>query len=257
MWRILDFLLYPEKALRKHYSRASKYNQDELLEVIPRNPIDTPVMVTNYNPCNPNIKNIIHKNWNIITNSSDCGQPFTSKPIVGFRRLPNLKDMLTNASLIYPPVQKTTSTPTPSICTRLGKCTYCPMMKKLATINCSFTRKSFKPQDLPKHTTCEINNVIYLITCTKYHKQYVGETCRALRKRMYEHKGSILKDGQPTPVSRHFKNDGHSHRNMQFSVLEWCTPKFDPSNTARRRRTEFSWIFKLHSLATIGINQLV
>ena len=78
---------YPEKALRKHYSRASKYNQDELLEVIPRNPIDTPVMVTNYNPCNPNIKNIIHKNWNIITNSSDCGQLFTNKPIVGFRKL--------------------------------------------------------------------------------------------------------------------------------------------------------------------------
>ena len=161
---------YPEKALRKHYSRAAKYNQAELLEVIPRNPIDTPVMVTNYNPCNPNIKNIIHKNFNIITNSSDCGQLFTNKPIVGFRRLPNLKDMLTKASLIYPPVQKTTLTPTPSICTRLGKCTYCPMMKKLSTVNCSFTRKSFKPQDLPKHTTCEITNVIYLITCTKCHK---------------------------------------------------------------------------------------
>ena len=35
---------YPEKALRKHYSRASKYSQDELLEVAPKNQIDTPVM---------------------------------------------------------------------------------------------------------------------------------------------------------------------------------------------------------------------
>ena len=84
-----------------------------------------------------------------------------------------------------------------------------------------------------KHITCEINNVIFLITCTKCHKQYVSETCRAIRKRMFEHKASIRKDGQPTPVSHHFRNDGHSHRNMLFSVLEWCTPTFDPSNTAR------------------------
>ena len=76
-------------------------------------------------------------------------------------------------------------------------------------------------------------------------------------RRMYEHKVSVQKDGQITTVSRHFKSNGHSHKDMKFSVLEWCTPKFDPSNTARRRRLELSWIFKLHCLAPIGINQFV
>ena len=75
--------------------------------------------------------------------------------------------------------------------------------------------------------------------------------------RMYEHKASAQKDGQPTPISRHFKSDGHSHKHMQFSVLEWCTPKSEATNTSRRRRTELSWIFRLHSLAPIGINQFV
>ena len=74
---------------------------------------------------------------------------------------------------------------------------------------------------------------------------------------MYEHKASVQKDGQPTPVSCHFNNDGHSHKHMQFTVLEWCTPKFDTSMTANRRRIELSWIFKLHSLAPIGMNQFV
>ena len=32
---------YPEKALRKHYSRASKYSQDKPLKVVPKNQIDT------------------------------------------------------------------------------------------------------------------------------------------------------------------------------------------------------------------------
>ena len=113
---------YPEKALRKHYSRASKYSQDELLEVVPKTQADTPVMVTNYNPCNP------------------CGQLLTNKPIVGFRRLPNLRDMLTNTTLTYP-----LATPIPNICTRLGKCTYCPILKKLAIVKGNFTHKSFKP----------------------------------------------------------------------------------------------------------------
>ena len=140
-------------------------------------------MVTNYNPCNPNIKNIIHKNWNIITNSADCGQLFTNRPIVGFRRLPNLRDMLTNA-----PVDKTLATPIPNICTRLGKCTYCPMLKKLAIVKCNFTHKSFKPQDLPKHITCEINNVIYLITWPKAtnsmlakHAEHLGKGCMNIK----------------------------------------------------------------------------
>ena len=145
----------------------------------------------------------------------------------------------------------------PTICTRLGKCTYCPLLKNKDTVECTFTKKSHKTIDLPKHVTCEISNVIYLITCTKCHKHYVGKTSRALRKRMYEHKASAQKDGQPTPVSRHFKSDGHNHKHMQFSVLEWCTPRSEAANTSRRRRTELSWIFRLHSLAPMGINQFV
>ena len=41
---------YPERALRKHYKRASGYTQDDLLEVIQKPQIETPVMITNYNP---------------------------------------------------------------------------------------------------------------------------------------------------------------------------------------------------------------
>ena len=74
---------------------------------------------------------------------------------------------------------------------------------------------------------------------------------------MYEHKASVLKDGQITPVSHHFKNDGHSHKHMQVSVLEWCTPKFDSDTTFKRRQIAFCWILKLHSLVPIDINQFV
>ena len=227
------------------------------MDVVQKTPTTTPVMVTNYNPSNPTFKQIIHKNWNIISNSPDCGPISKEKPIVGFRRLPNLHDILTNACTTYPPTQREIPKIHNPICTRLGKCTYCPLLKKMTVVKCNFTHKSFKTFDLPKHVTCELNNVIYLITCTKCQKQYVGETCRALSLRMYEHKHTVQKNGQDTPVSRHFKSDGHNHKHMQFSVQKWCTPKFDGTKTSKRRRIDLSWIFKLHSLAPIGINQFV
>ena len=214
-------------------------------------------MVTNYNPSNPNIKSIIHKNWNILTNSPDCGHLFQDKPLVGFRRLSNLRDMLTNSSIRYPSQISAKHTLMPPICTRLGKCTYCPQIKKINTVQCNFKKKSFHLKDLPKNITCELSNVIYLISCRKCHKQYVGETSRAFRKRMYKHKFSVQKEGQITPVSRHFKSEGHNHKDMMFSVIEWCTSRFEPTCTSKCRRLELTWIFKLHSLFPIGINQFV
>ena len=120
-------------------------------------------MVTNFNPSNPNIKEIIHKTWNMLSHSLDCGELFKEKLLVRFRILPNLRDMLTKASITYPLPDTPTTTPKPPICTRLGKCTYCPLIKKINTVKCNFTKKSYQLNDLPKHITCELSNVIYLI----------------------------------------------------------------------------------------------
>ena len=117
---------YPLKALRNHKKAASKYTQDELLEVKAKDTTQTPVMVTGYNPGNPDIKGLIHKNWNIISNSQDLKQIFPSKPILGFRRLPNLRDQLTSAKIDYPPTNRIRVDPRPKVCTRLGKCKYAP-----------------------------------------------------------------------------------------------------------------------------------
>ena len=250
---------YPLKMLKKHYQRASRYSQDELLEIKHKSEKTTPVMVTNYNPENPNIRNMINRNWNIISNSTDCGHIFQEKPIVGFRKLPNLREMLTKAKIRYPPPNIEKPVTIPKVCTRLGRCTYCPKIKKLDKVKCNFTDTLIPTKNLPKFVTCEISNIIYIIHCTKCNKDYVGETGREFRKRMYEHRLSVMKpkDTRQTPVSRHFTSENHNHTHMQFSVLEWCTPKFESKATGKRRRVEMYWIFKLHSLTPLGINQFV
>ena len=91
----------------------------------------------------------------------------THKPIVSFRRLPNLRNLLTNSCTNYPPIKLDKPILKPNICSRLGKCTYCPLIKNKDRVSCNFTKKSHKTIDLPKHITCEISNVIYLIACSK------------------------------------------------------------------------------------------
>ena len=70
-------------------------------------------MVTSYNPTNPDIKKLIHGNWNIITNSQDCDTLFPNKPILGFGRYRNLRDQLTSTKIDYPPQETTKLVPKP------------------------------------------------------------------------------------------------------------------------------------------------
>ena len=172
-------------------------------------------MVTQYNPRNPQIGSLIQNNWNIIQNTEELSQIFKDKPLIGFRRLPNFRDLLTSSTITYPPkpanVNPRVHIP---VCTRLGKCTYCPKIKKVEQITSFQTDQVFKCKSLPpKHKlTCELSNVIYIITCNKCGLQYIGETKRPFRNRMYEHQSSVQKfqPEKSTPVSRHFSQKNHS-----------------------------------------------
>ena len=142
-------------------------------------------MVTNYNPTNPDIKKLIHGNWNIITNSQDCDTLFPDKPILGFRRLRNFRDQLISARIDYPPQETAKPVPKPKICTRLGKCKYCPLIKK-SEYSINTQKKSFRLK-ICLRIWREISNIIYTIQCSLCQMAYIGETGQEFTKRMYEH----------------------------------------------------------------------
>ena len=258
--KLIEYYLdrgYPLQALKKHMLKAAKFTQDELLTVKQKPKTKTPVMVTNFNPSNPDIKQFIHSNWNIIEHSNDCVNTFKEKPLVGFRRLPNLRNLLTRAQISYPPsnIQKRTIRPT--YCTRLGKCTYCPLITPITQVKCKITHRTYPLTNIPPHKTCEISDIIYLITkCDKY---YVGETGRPFRKRIYEHRLSVSKpkDSRITPVSKHFTEQGHSVKDMQFSLLEWCSLKYHEAITDHRKMREKWWMWNIGAIHPIGINQFI
>ena len=218
-------------------------------------------MVTKYNPKNPNIKKFIHSNWNIIEHCDDLKKIFTQKPLIGFRRLPNLRDMLTNNKLSYPTKPMIEPIDKPKICTRLGRCTYCPRLRKTSSFTSHYTGNTHKCVNLPRITwlTCEISNIIYLIECTKCGKQYIGETGSPFRSRMYEHIASVKKskNNSETPVLKHFNSEDHSHTNMRFSVIHWLGTKNNPNTQNWHTAKEMGYIWEVPTIHPIGINQFV
>jgi hypothetical protein len=140
---------------------------------------NTPILVTTFNPNNPDLKAMLLRHWNIIEFSTDCAINFKNQPMVGFRRSKNLKDILVKAVVKYPPEPQGPQwcLKTPTICFRLGKCKYCPYLKKVLDFTSTVTGRVHKVLNLARtqHISCELSNLIYLITCKKIWRTILGK----------------------------------------------------------------------------------
>ena len=253
---------YPLASLKSHLTRARQFTQDELLTTNTKNNSEKPVLVTQFNPSNPDIRKLVLQNWNIIEHTEELNQVFKEKPIVGYKRLPNLRQQLTSSTIRYPPSAQTQKAPMrPVVCTRLGRCKYCPKLKKIGEFTSFHSGKIFKCQNLPPRAqiSCELSNIIYMISCTLCGLQYIGETKRPFRQRMYEHLRSVTikNNSNPTPVARHFTLPQHSAKHMEFSIIHWLGNDNNPDATKLRRDKELFYIWALPSLTPAGINVFV
>lgn len=96
---------------------------------------------------------------------------------------------------------------------------------------------------------CKSSHLIYLITCTKCHMQYVGETSRQLAERLTDHLSSI-RLRKPTPVGLHFNLPGHTHRHLSLLGIE---RQLNPST---RKTKELVWQTLLQTAHPHGFNHL-
>jgi hypothetical protein len=84
---------YPKSLLVKHRERARQFSQQDLLEVKIHQDTEREIMVTKFNPNNPDVMKIIKRHWNIIQFSDDCNSHFTNRPMLGLRKQPNLNNV--------------------------------------------------------------------------------------------------------------------------------------------------------------------
>ena len=68
---------------------------------------------------------------------------------------------------------------------------------------------------------CKSNFVVYLISCVKCGRQYVGQTRQALHKRLNSHRASIVNFKLSTYLCQHFNNNGHSFEDVSIQIVDW------------------------------------
>ncbi|KAL2076761.1 hypothetical protein ACEWY4_027643 [Coilia grayii] len=98
--------------------------------------------------------------------------------------------------------------------------------------------------------TLNQNNCVYLITCRKCKKQYVGQTKNSARSRLHNHSYNIRTDRKnKTHLVRHFKKHGTNSIHMQ--VLEHKTEW----TLTQRLQKEREWIRRLQTKFPLGLNE--
>ena len=123
-------------------------------------------------------------------------------------------------------------------------------------LNCSPYFKSNHPRyrttyHVRHSLSCTSTNIIYLITCTKCKKQYVGCTSKQLNTRINHHRTSIHKNAT-TFIHKHFTLADHSITHLSVQPIDMST---NTENTLQDlHNLEHYWIRTLHTLNPYGLN---
>lgn len=103
------------------------------------------------------------------------------------------------------------------------------------------------------NTNCRSRNIIYLITCNKCNKQYVGETGRSLGERLSNHR-SCIRYNRYNAVGIHFNSFNHSIEDLKVMTIEKIAD--DENQLTVRKNREIYWQNKLGTLYPVGLNNL-
>ena len=99
--------------------------------------------------------------------------------------------------------------------------------------------------------TCNSSGIIYVITCIRCRKQYVGQTMKSLRERISQHRSSI-KMNQPRYISKHFNLDGHNIQHLKVQIIDKVSE--NSGSVEALDKLERYWINKLGTIQPNGLN---
>ena len=197
--------------------------------------------VLTYNPALPNIHSIIHTFFPLLHTSDRCKKAIPLPPLVSYRRPSNLRNALVRARCSTLPASDPGFVPCGS-----PRCKTCQHTSPSDTFTSSVTKKSYH---IRQHLSCTSSKLVYLITCRKCNKQYVGQTEQSLRQRMNSHRFSI-NHNTDTPVAKHFNQPDHSLNDLHIVAID----HLPSADTHSRLNKETFWIYTLQSLDPHGIN---
>ena len=118
-----------------------------------------------------------------------------------------------------------------------------------STFTSSVTKRTYP---IRFSATCKSSNVIYLITCTKCKKQYVGLTTKQLNTRINHHRSNIFRN-KTIYLCIHFNFQDHSINNLSVQVIDRAHTN-TTNHLQELQKLERHWIHTLKTLQPQGLN---
>jgi hypothetical protein len=230
MWRTMKDVWFYER--NENITANTSKNEDNTTKLFP--------IIVQYNSIGKRMASA----YKSIINSSPISHNY--RTITAFRNSQNLtKKLIRN---------KTTSTPKAHPAFHFvkcphGKCKACPYISTNADFSSSVTNTKFKVQH---NFNCGGSNLVYLITCNKCSKQYVGQTGRSLRRRISDHL-SCIRTKRSTPIGTHFNLIDHNITDFKIQPIESISQLSINDLNVRLKRESF-WQFTLHTNYPYGLN---
>ena len=171
---------------------------------------------------------------------------FPSSPINVKVRLSHINEDGHGASLSRPRSPALGPTPGNARCTSSGSCVTCELLIEgtkfksmmsgkeylfMPNVDCQVNFKNlstlfvswFHLDNDTGFLQSQTSNVVYLVTCRRCKKQYVGKTEQALKQRHYGHRREV--ELQSTPLGKHFAGEcGYANWSMQVCIC-FCEGK--------------------------------
>jgi hypothetical protein len=243
---------YPHSVINKDVQKALQVSRSDALQprTTPNSSSERTPLVVNFHPALPSVGRILHTFIPILHSSARCKSAIPEAPITSFRRPKNLKDVLVKSTIpsITGPPRKGFHP--------CGECQVCShKLHKPVPITHAVRSDTFRSTnngsiyDIKQSLSCNSYNVVYLITCDRCNKQYVGETGREAKIRLLEHCADT-RFKREKPVGKHFNLPGHSADDISFIVID-KPPRFD---TNLRQTLEHHWIQTLQTVNPDGLN---
>ena len=216
-------------------------------------------LILKYHFNNKSVKKIINDNWHLLGTSDTTRSLHETRVVHGSRRNKTLRDHLVSSSI---PLEGLTGKHKFGLQGKhshecpTNDCVYCDSLDTTGKIISHSTSKTHWTKT---NVTCRSHNIVYCLQCTTCGKQYVGQTKRTFRERLYEHFRNIRNANNDDPIGRHFTDLHHTGEVKQVKtfILAFITP---PSHTADatqlRLRVENEWIYRLRSSLPLGLNSM-
>ena len=248
---------YNETLIDECIRTATEKNRQDLLHPTPKEVREAPLtLVTTYNKSLPNINDIIEKNWNLLGINGEIANKFSKKPLIAYRRNPNLQQLIGGHKIENDKVVKRKvnfeGLCSPCRSKRGNKC--CKQMKTTSTFRNRHSNKEYK---IFHRVNCKDKNVIYLLECIKCDdKGYVGKSEMETNLRMNGHRSDARRTDK-LAVDTHFLQPDHNfERDAKFTIIEKITKKdiTGPNLTRLLEQREDFWMNKLGTISPKGFN---